>query len=152
MKDAIETLRAFPPRLEQAVQGISEADLHRLEAEGKWSVADVIAHLGDLELVYGVRIRTMLGVGGGVALPALAQNQWIENVHRREPVTELLENFALLRKMNVTLLERLDEDELSKTGTHPEYGLMTVRDAAARIVRHDARHFAQIERILSGVR
>lgn len=152
MQQTLEKLRAFPSRLALAVQGIDESRLNRLEREGKWSVTDVIAHLGDLELVYAVRIRTMLaGAGDDTPLPALAQNQWVERVHRREPVSELLEQFAFHRRMNTKLLERLSEDELSLRGVHPEYGTFTIRDAYERIERHDEKHLAQIERIF-GVR
>jgi hypothetical protein len=88
----MDKLRAFQPRLLLALHGIAEADLVRPEREGKWSIADVIAHLGDLEMVYAVRIRTILsGAGGDAPLPALAQDAWVENAHRREPVAELLE-------------------------------------------------------------
>src|SRR5215210_9527932 len=108
----METLRAFHSRLLLAIHGIAEADLVRPEREGKWSIADVIAHLGDLEMVYAVRIRTILaGAGGDAPLPSLAQDDWIERVHRREPVPELLEQLWFHRRMNLALRERLSEEE-----------------------------------------
>jgi hypothetical protein len=145
----MSNLHDFHSRLVLATHGIPESDLQRPEREGKWSVADVIAHLGDLELVYAVRIRTILaGAGGDRPLPSLAQDEWVERVHRREPLAELLEQFWFHRRMNLALLDRLSEEELSsRTGVHPEYGPMTVRDAFGRIERHDAKHLAQIERI-----
>ena len=144
----MSALHDFPSRLLTAVQGIAESDLQRPEREGKWSVADVVAHLADLELVYAVRIRTILaGAGGDHPLPSLAQDAWVERVHRREPLAELLEQFSFHRRMNLTLRERLSEEELSRSGMHPEYGAMTVTDAFGRIERHDAKHLAQIERI-----
>jgi uncharacterized damage-inducible protein DinB len=148
MQQTLEKLRAFPARLAAAVEGIDAASLTRLEAEGKWSMTDVVAHLSDLEMVYAVRIRTILaGAGGDAPLPALAQNHWVERVHRREPLSELLEQFSFHRRMNLALLERLNEEELSRSGIHPEYGAITVRDAFGRIERHDEKHLAQIERI-----
>ena len=148
MQQTLEKLRAFPSRLVLALHGIAEADLNRPEREGKWSVADVISHLADLELVYAVRIRTILaGAAGETPLPVLAQDQWVERVHRRESLSELLEQFSFHRRMNLTLLERLSEEELSRSGVHPDYGTITIRDAFGRIERHDDKHFAQIERI-----
>lgn len=143
----MNSLLDFHPRLLTAINGIAEADLRRLEKPGGWSVADVVAHLGDLELVYAVRIRTILAGAGETPLPALEQNAWVERVHRREPLAELLEQFAFHRRMNVALLQRLSEEELERSGVHPQYGTLTIRDAAARIERHDAKHLAQIERI-----
>jgi DinB superfamily/ChrR Cupin-like domain len=144
----MSALHEFHSRLLLAIHGIPEADLRRPEREGKWSVADVIAHLGDLELVYAVRIRTILaGAGGEQPLPSLAQDHWVERVHRREPVSELLEQLWFHRRMNLALRERLSEEELSRSGVHPEYGPITVADAFGRIERHDAKHLGQIERI-----
>lgn len=147
MHEILETLRAFPPRVAAAVEGLGDAALTRLEAEGKWSIADVIAHLFDLELVYAVRIRAILAGSGDTPLQALPQNDWVEHVHRREPAPELLTNFGALRRMNLMLLSRLNEEELERRGVHPQYGLMSVREAYERILRHDAKHLAQIERI-----
>jgi hypothetical protein len=150
MQQTIQNLRAFPARLAATVTGLTDSESSRAEAEGKWSVADVVAHLGDLELVYAVRIRTILaGAGGDKKLPVLAQDAWVERVHRRESVSELLEQFTFHRTMNLALLERLSEEELSRSGVHPDYGSITIRDAAQRIERHDEKHFAQVQRILA---
>ena len=156
MQQTAEKLRAFHSSLLLALDRIAEADLRRPERDGKWAVADVVAHLGDLELIYAARIRTMLaGAGGDTPLPALAQDHWVERVHRpihlHEPLSELLEQFRFHRRMNTTLLERLTGEELSRSGVHPEYGRITIRDAFARIERHDEKHLAQIERIKSAL-
>ena len=144
----MEHLRAFHSRLLLSIHGIAEADLVRPEREGKWSIADVIAHLGDLEMVYAVRIRTILaGAGGDAPLPSLAQDAWVERVHRREPISELLEQFWFHRRMNLAFRERLSEEERQRTGIHPQYGAISIDDAFERIVRHDEKHLAQIERI-----
>lgn len=139
-------LHGFHSRLLMAIHGIAEDDLRRPEAEGRWSIADVIAHLGDLELVYAVRIRSILAGTEGT-LQALPQNAWVERVHGNEPVAELLEQFWFHRRMNLALRARLSEEELSRSGSHPDYGPLTVRDAFERILRHDAKHLGQIERI-----
>lgn len=139
-------LHEFHSRLILAIHGIAEDDLRRPESEGRWSIADVIAHLGDLELVYAVRIRSILAGAEGT-LQALPQEAWVETVHRREPVAELLEQFWFHRRMNLALRGRLSEEELSRSGNHPDYGPITIRDAFERIRRHDAKHLGQIERI-----
>lgn len=151
MTETLAALRTFPQQLAAAVQNLGSDQVTRLEAEGKWSVADVVAHLADLELVYAVRIRTIVAGAGDTPLAALAQDAWVERVHRREPVSELLEQFAFLRAMNVRFLERLGEDERARRGIHPQYGPISVDDAVGRLTRHDAKHFAQIERITRAV-
>jgi hypothetical protein len=148
MKETLDRLRAFAGRLTSAVEAVGDADLRRLERPGGWSVLDVVAHLGDLEMVYAVRMRDILAGAGDRTLQPLPQNEWIERVHRRdETLAELLEQFAFHRRMNLALFDRLSEDELSRSGLHPQYGAITPHDIAARLERHDEKHLAQIERI-----
>ncbi|HEX2120717.1 MAG TPA: DinB family protein [Thermoanaerobaculia bacterium] len=137
----------FQSRLLLAIHGIAEEDLRRPEAEGKWSIADVIAHLGDLELVYAVRMRTALALDAEPDVPALKQNEWVANVHGREPVAELLEQFWFHRRMNLSWKARLTETELARKGRHPEYGPITIAQMFERIANHDEKHLRQIERI-----
>ena len=147
MQETLEKLRAFPARLAAATESLTEVQLATLEKADGWSVADVVAHLGDLELVYAVRIRTIVAGAGETPLPALAQNDWIERVHRREPVAELLERFEFERRHNLGFIERLNEEELERRGIHPQYGSINVRDAVQRLINHDTKHLAQPERI-----
>jgi hypothetical protein len=92
-------------------------------------------------------MRTILAGAGEAPLPALAQDGWVERVHRREPLAELLEQFAFDRHRNLALAERLNDEERTRTGMHPQYGAITIPMALERLKNHDAKHFAQIERI-----
>jgi hypothetical protein len=143
MNDTLDRLRAFQSRLVLALHGIAETDLRRLESEDKWSVLDVIAHLGDLELVYAVRMRDILAGSGERTLQPLAQGEWVPRVHRDvgslgEPLSELLEQFWFHRRMNLALFARLTDEELDRTGVHPQYGTLSIRDIAGRLERHDS--------------
>ena len=141
MTETQEKLRAL-------LEGLSDEELRRPEAEGKWSVLDVLAHLGDLEMVYAVRMRDILAGSGDRVLQPLAQDAWVQRVHRRdETVDELLEQFAFHRRMNLALFARLSDEELARTGVHPQYGTLSIRDIQGRLERHDAKHLAQMERI-----
>ena len=149
MQERLEKLRAFPARLAAAAE--SAADPNRLEREGGWSVADVVAHRGDRELVYAVRIRTIVAGAGESPLAALEQDAWVTRVHRREPLHELLDHFRRMREYNLRFAGRLTEEELDRGGIHPQYGRITVRQAFERIERHDEKHLAQLERIKAAV-
>jgi hypothetical protein len=137
MNDIIETLRGFASRLQVATGALTEDDLRRAEAPGKWSIASVLAHLGDVELLYAMRIRSALA--GDAHWPSIDQEKWIANVHGREPVAELVENFRLVRRMNADLLER--------AATLPP----DVIQLAHRLVAHSEKHFLQIQRIRTSI-
>jgi hypothetical protein len=153
MEETLSVLSAFPERLEAALDALTRDELHRAEREGKWSIAGVVAHLSDLELVYAVRIRTIVsGAAGETALPALAQDAWVEHVHPGDSVAELLEQFRFDRKRNVAFVSKLGPDALGRSGKHPDYGQITVPMALERMINHDAKHLRQIERIRAAIR
>jgi hypothetical protein len=139
-------LRHFQSRLLVAVHGLDEPSLRLKEGEGRWSVLDVIAHLGDLELISAVRMRTILTMDDP-ALVAFAQEESIARLHGGDSRDEIIENFWFLRRLNLALLERLTEEQLERKGRHPNYGPVTVRNLAERITEHQERHLGQIERI-----
>jgi DinB superfamily len=141
-----DALRTFPDRLRAAVDGLSAEALERPEREGKWSIAQVIAHLAQFEMIVALRIRTILAEETP-SLLSFAQEAWNEKVYRRESVSELLEQLDFLRRMNLALLERLSDAEWNRAGIHPQYGHNTIRQLIERFEKHQEKHLRQVERI-----
>ena len=58
----------------------------------------------------------------------------------------MLDEFAALRKKNLQELAamRLGEADLDRRGTHPELGVVTLRQLLATWVAHDLDHLVQI--------
>jgi hypothetical protein len=137
-------LHDFSSRLLLAIHGIREQDLARSERPGRWSILNVIAHLSDLDLLTNVRIRKILSEDSP-KLPGFDQERFVETVHTKDTLAEVLEQFGALRRMNLSLVERLSESELARDGDHPEYGVMTIRQLMNRLQRHQERHLQQIE-------
>ena len=143
-------LNGFSTRLLLSIHGIAERDLRRPERAGRWSILNVIAHLSDLEVLTNVRIRMILA-DDHPRLPGFDQERFVEAVHAHDALAELLEQFGALRRMNLSLVERLSDAQLSRDGHHPEYGVMTVRQLINRIQRHQEQHLRQIEGIKSAL-
>lgn len=146
-----QALYDFPTRLRAAIDGLSDDALRRAEAEGKWSITQVIAHLAQFELVVGHRLRAIVASDEPPPLIALDQDRWIRDVYRGESAAELVDALAFLRGMNLRFLERLREEEWERAGVHPQYGLNTIRELVARYERHQEKHLGQIERIKAAV-
>lgn len=141
-----DALRSFPGRLRRAVDGLSGDELRRAEGEGKWSIAQVIAHLAQFELIWAVRVRSILGADTPPLVP-FDQERWNANVYRGEPVSELLDQIAFLRRMNLSFLEALRDDEWERAGIHAEYGHNTIGQLVERFEKHQEKHLGQVERI-----
>ena len=63
----------------------------------------------------------------------------------------LLDEFAGLRRQNLEELKalQLSENDLERRGTHPELGVVTLRQLLATWVAHDLDHIVQISRVLA---
>ncbi|HEU4690351.1 MAG TPA: DinB family protein, partial [Vicinamibacterales bacterium] len=63
----------------------------------------------------------------------------------------LLDEFALLRRENLSQLEsmNLTEADFERRGRHPELGVVTLGQLLATWVAHDLDHVAQISRVLA---
>jgi len=66
-------------------------------------------------------------------------------------LNQLLEEFKSLRNTNLALLieMRIHEDDLQKTGWHPELGQVTLQQLLATWVVHDLGHIRQITRVMA---
>lgn len=78
--DPMKVQAATPKKIERLLKGVSAAKLRKRPAPGKWSVAEIIAHLADGELVRGWRMRQILGAPG-TPLQAFDQDAWAAAMH-----------------------------------------------------------------------
>jgi uncharacterized damage-inducible protein DinB len=149
-KDPLRVQRETPKKLAALIRGLSRKQLMRKPAPGKWSIAEILAHLADVEIVVAWRLRLVLG-NSGVAIQAYDQKVWAETfdyVHRDSK--ESLEFFRVVRARNLALLEGLPKKLWKNYGVHQERG----KESVLRIVRlyagHDLNHLAQMENIVKG--
>jgi uncharacterized protein YndB with AHSA1/START domain len=146
-RDPLEVQRELVPALREAIAGLSDADLRRPERPGKWSIAQVIQHLADAELVSGYRYRAAIAQDG-IALAGYDQDAWADRLaYEQADVEAALGALAELRAANLRLLSRLGEKEWQRAGLHAERGRESVRQLARLVAGHDLVHRRQIERI-----
>src|ERR1022692_2951096 len=79
-QDPIKVLAATPKKLERLIKGASTAKLRKRPAPEKWSMAEILAHLADVEIVIAWRMRSVLGAPG-TQIQAYDQNAWVEALH-----------------------------------------------------------------------
>src|SRR5258708_28909569 len=74
-QNPIKVQAATAQKLARLVKGATPAKLKKRPAPEKWSAAEIIAHLADVEIAVGWRIRSILGAPG-TALQAYDQDAW----------------------------------------------------------------------------
>lgn len=148
-QDPLKLQAATPQKLERLVKGVPSARLRKRPAPEKWSVAEILAHLADSELVGGYRLRMILGAPG-TPIQAFDQDVWVRAGHyeKRDP-RKSLEHFRALREANLGLLKSLESEQWKQYGMHSERGEETIETIVRMFAGHDLNHLRQIERILA---
>jgi hypothetical protein len=144
-KDALRVQQATPSRLATLTKRLSRKQLARRPAPDKWSIAEILAHLADAELVVGFRMRLILGANG-TPIQAFDQDAWAQtfNYRRRDPKSSL-EAFHMLRQNNLRLLKSLPRNLWQNYGMHSERGKETVEHIVRMMAGHDLNHLKQVE-------
>ena len=147
-KQPLAVHAATAEKLERLIEGVPTSELRKRPAADKWSVSEVVAHLGDAEIVTGFRMRLILGAPGA-PIAAYDQDSWVTSGHyeKRDP-RKSFEQFRVLREANLALLESLTPEQWKHYGMHSERGQETIELMVRMAAGHDINHLQQIERIL----
>ena len=140
-------LARTPKVLRILLEGLPQEWLHRNDGEGTWSAYDIAGHLLNGDFDNWLPRLTMIVEHGTnrtfVPFDRVAMLGW-----EREPVESLLDRFTKARQESLDGLGRLELNDAS-TGTHPEFGQVTVRQVVSAWVAHDLTHLAQIGEVLA---
>jgi uncharacterized damage-inducible protein DinB len=151
-KEPLKVQQETPKRLQKLIKPLSKAQLTRRPEPNKWSIAEILAHLADAELVGSWRMRLILG-SNGVPIQAFDQDVWAETFAyaRRDPKISL-EIFRVLRENNLRMLKALPKDLWENYGMHQERGKETIAHIVRMFAGHDLNHLAQIEKLAKASR
>jgi len=151
-KDPLRVQRETPKKLQKLIKPLSKKQLTQRPEPGKWSIAEILAHLADAELVGGWRMRLILG-SNGVSLQPFDQDVWAETLgYSRRDAKVSLETFRVLREANLAMLKSLPKNLWENYGMHQERGKETIAHIVRMFAGHDLNHLGQIEKIRKGNR
>ena len=147
-KEALDIQRTTADKLSAFIQGKSSDHLNRQPAPGKWSVAQILAHLGDAEVANSWRYRQILSTNA-IPIQAYDQDRWAAafDYSHRDP-RRSLEFFRTLRASNLSLLDSVPRELWDNYGVHEERGNESIAHLVRMIAGHDVNHLRQIEGIL----
>ena len=147
-QDPALVLAGTPARLRLLVESATAAELAWTSSPDRWSIAQIVAHLADSEIVGAWRIRTVLA-RDGCTLQAYDQNQWAAAFgYAAVDPAEALAVFTSVRASTLALLGRVDAARLEHAGHHQERGREPIRHIMTMYAGHDLNHLAQIVRLL----
>jgi uncharacterized damage-inducible protein DinB len=140
--------REAPETIAHLIEGFADSRLTSPPGRGKWSVAEIVMHMAEDELVSSWRYRQMLE-HDQPALAGFDQDRWAQwSDYPSWQPADALAMFRLLREANLRMFARLTPEEWLRAGTHAERGKITVRDLCRHMAAHDINHIEQIRRLL----
>jgi uncharacterized damage-inducible protein DinB len=151
-KDALKVQAATADKLKKFTRGLSKKQLTWQPEAGKWSIAEILAHLADVEIVASWRMRSALG-SNGTTIQAFDQDNWASALrYAKQDPKRSLEVFGVLRDNNLAMLKALRPEQWENYGMHQERGKETIAHLTRMFAGHDTNHLLQIERIVGQLR
>ncbi|MGE0444689.1 MAG: DinB family protein [Vicinamibacterales bacterium] len=151
LASGIAVLERTPRVLRELLDGLPDCWTNATEGPDTWSPYTVVGHLIHGERTDWIpRARIILGDQADrrfTPYDRFAQFRESEG----KSLAQLLDEFEDLRGENVDVLQgwELSAADLARTGEHPEFGSVTLRQLLATWVAHDLGHIVQTARVMA---
>jgi hypothetical protein len=143
-RELISRYREGPGVVEDLVATLSAEDLDRPPDDGGWTAREVVHHLADSEMTAAIRVRRLLAEDDPV-IQGYDEEEFARRLHYDARPTEgSLAAVRAARASTAELLDRLDEDDWSRSGTHTESGPYSVDTWLETYATHAHDHAEQI--------
>lgn len=146
--ELIGTYLAGAAAVTQALQDATDDDLDRRPPDG-WSARMVVHHLADSETNSYLRLRKLLAEDSPI-IQGYDEAEFARVLHYDRPIEHSLAVFTAVRASSAELLDRVSEDDWSRSGTHSESGPYSVEDWLRIYSEHGMVHADQIRRARAG--
>ncbi|HKV41113.1 MAG TPA: DinB family protein [Blastocatellia bacterium] len=134
-----ETLKYF---------NLTDAELAKTYAAGKWTVRYLLHHLADSETVLFDRIRRAISDARPVVW-AFDQDAWARGLNYSDVPLDLSKNvYMSVRECIIYYAQRHYERNGHLQFVHSETGLRTLKDEFDKVASHNEHHLEQIRRAL----
>jgi hypothetical protein len=146
-QDAIKVQRGTAAKLKKTIHGLTPKQLKWKPGPDKWSIAEILAHLADAEIVASWRMRVIVGSSGTTIQP-FDQDVWASVFqYGKRDAKQSLDVFRTLRENNLSMLKALPKEAWDNYGMHMERGKETIAHLARMFAGHDTNHVRQVEGI-----
>jgi hypothetical protein len=135
--------------VDDALAGVTEAELDRRPPSGEWTAREITHHLADSEATAYIRLRRLIAEDDPV-IAGYDEPEWARRLHYDRPIEPSLAVLRAVRSASLGLLQRLTPDEWQRTGTHSEAGPYSVDDWLSIYANHSHEHADQIRRARRG--
>jgi hypothetical protein len=148
----IAKYREGPAEVDQALDGITEAELDFRIAEGEWTPREVVHHLADSEMTSAIRIRRLIAEEEPVMV-GYDQEEFARRLYYHRPIAGSLLALAGARASTAEFLDEFQESDWERFGSHTEFPeSFTVTGWLEYYADHAHDHADQIRRSRAAAR
>lgn len=151
LSKSLEILEKTPKVLDVLLNGLSNDWIYHNEGENTWSPYDIVGHLNFGEKTdWMVRIKIILQESENKLFEPFDRFAQLKE-NQEKPIAHLIREFKELRENNLKELKalKISEDDFGKTGIHPEFGEVNLKQLISTWAVHDLGHIAQISRVMA---
>ena len=150
VEQAIQILERTPLVVETLLKGLDDDWTMQNEGGETWSAFDIVGHYIHGEKTDWIpRMQIILGDGDKNFKPFDRFAQFTES--KGKTLEQLLGEFHILRKESLNILNGISftDEMFERTGIHPKFGAVTLRQLLSTWVVHDLTHIHQLSRVLA---
>jgi uncharacterized damage-inducible protein DinB len=149
LADFVERLRGILPRLDALLLGLDDRHAYA-QLEGKWSIAQNIGHLSDVEELWQERLDDLRNKRKAYAPAVGSRFQELAKRHQDRPVAETLEEFSSRRTRLIEALSKASPELQQASAFHERLQIpMRLVDCAQFYAEHDDHHALRIRKLRS---
>jgi hypothetical protein len=145
-RDTMDALAESAAQVEAAVRRLGPARLRMPWGPGKWTGAQVLAHLADAEIALAFRSRQIL-TQSSHTMQEYDESAWLSLYGGEVDVDAALQTFLTARRWNLRLWRRLDAQQLGRVAVHPSRGDEALAVTLRALAGHTLSHLRQLEAI-----
>jgi uncharacterized damage-inducible protein DinB len=147
--DFVERLRGLVPRLLPLLEGVGD-DVARRQHEGKWSIAQNVGHLSDVEDLWQQRLEELRQGRPAYAAADPAHYDRAAARHHGRPLSATVRELAERRARLVEALANAPPELQRAAAFHPRLKVpMRLVDCAQFYAEHDDHHLLRIRELRS---
>jgi len=143
-RDPVDVMRASLADYRTLVPRIEPGLWARPWAPGKWTVAEVMVHVTQWEMILGLRVRCALAMRPFTVQP-MDQDPFMAVESKVVDGPTAAAAFDGVRGMNLALASSLSADDRRVVAHHPERGKIDVNDLLVTLAGHSVHHLKQLQ-------
>jgi len=148
--DAVGVLRTSLDDYRTVVPRLTAAEWATPYAPGKWTARQIMVHVAQWEMIFGMRVRLGLGVAGYMVQPIERDDLMREGDVVDGPTAWAA--FEGARRMNLAFAQSLSDADRRRRVKHPEHGEIDVEYMLVTLAGHAVHHYLQLAALSAAAR